>query len=135
MSFNTQQVSRELYVAASGNGKESATFDASPRVELVDGDATPIPVKLDILALTSSPKGTDYEAATQAYNKAGKRASLPRFASMMADDSTLLSGVSELDVIPSIPDADRTTPEILVPAGRSRHASPFLQWVKQQPSS
>lgn len=35
----------------------------------------PIPVKLDILALTSSPKGTDYEAATEIYNKAGKRAS------------------------------------------------------------
>jgi uncharacterized protein YccT (UPF0319 family) len=67
--------------------KESAAFDA--HVELLDGNAMPIPVKLDILALTTSPKGPDYEAATQTYNKAGKRASLPQFATMMADDSTL----------------------------------------------
>jgi uncharacterized protein YccT (UPF0319 family) len=69
-------------------------------LELLDGDAMPIPVKLDILALTKTPKGIDYEADTEIYNKAGKRASLPQFATMMADDSTLLSGVSELDVIP-----------------------------------
>ena len=105
-------------------------------MELVDGDATSIPVKLDILALTSSSTGTDYEAATQAYNKAGKRASLPRFASMMADDSTLLSGVSELDVIP--PQSQTLTEQRLKfwfqqadPDTRAR----FLQWVKQQPSS
>ncbi|MEH5414244.1 DUF2057 family protein [Enterobacter cloacae] len=137
MSFNTQQVSQVNFTLPRlETEKESATFDASPRVELVDGDATPIPVKLDILALTSSPKGTDYEAATQAYNKAGKRASLPRFASMMADDSKLLSGVSELDVIP--PQSQTLTEQRLKfwfqqadPDTRAR----FLQWVKQQPSS
>lgn len=137
MSFNTQQVSQVNFTLPRlETEKESATFDASPRVELVDGDATPIPVKLDILALTSSSTGTDYEAATQAYNKAGKRASLPRFASMMADDSTLLSGVSELDVIP--PQSQTLTEQRLKfwfqqadPDTRAR----FLQWVKQQPSS
>ena len=137
MSFNTQQVSQVNFTLPRlETEKESATFDASPRVELVDGDATPIPVKLDILALTSSPKGTDYEAATQAYNKAGKRASLPRFATMMADDSTLLSGVSELDVIP--PQSQALTEQRLKFWFQQADADTrarFLQWAKQQPSS
>ncbi|MEE1721273.1 DUF2057 family protein, partial [Pseudomonas aeruginosa] len=73
---------------------------AGPRLELLDGDATPIPVKLDILAITSTAKTIDYEVEVERYNKSAKRASLPQFATMMADDSTLLSGVSELDAIP-----------------------------------
>lgn len=59
----------------------------------------PIPVQLDILAVTSKSKTVDFEAETERYNKSAKRASLPQFATMMADDSTLLSGVSELDTI------------------------------------
>ena len=119
VSFNTRQISQvNITLPRLETEKESAAFDAAPRVELVDGDAMPIPVKLDILALTTSPKGVDYEAATQSYNKAGKRASLPQFATMMADDSTLLSS--------PVPDPDGTAPEILVPAGRSRHASPVF---------
>lgn len=96
----------------------------------------PIPVKLDILALTTSPKGPDYEAATQTYNKAGKRASLPQFATMMADDSTLLSGVSELDVIP--PQSQALTEQRLKFWFQQADADTrarFLQWAKQQPSS
>jgi uncharacterized protein YccT (UPF0319 family) len=92
-------------------------------------------VKLDILALTKTPKGIDYEADTEIYNKAGKRASL-QFATMMADDSTLLSGVSELDVIP--PQSQTLTEQRLKfwfqqadPDTRAK----FLQWAKQQPSS
>ncbi len=55
---------------------------------------------------------------------------------MMADDSTLLSGVSELDVIP--PQSQSLTEQRLKfwfqqadPDTRAR----FLQWAKQQPSS
>ena len=102
----------------------------------LDGDAMPIPAKLDILALTTSPKGPDYEAATQTYNKAGKRASLPQFATMMADDSTLLSGVSELDVIP--PQSQALTEQRLKFWFQQADADTrarFLQWAKQQPSS
>ncbi len=127
MNFNLPRLETE---------KESIAFDASPRIELLDGDSMPIPVKLDILALTTSPKGTDYEADTEKYNKASQRASLPQFATMMADDSTLLSGVSELDVIPS--QSQTLTEQRLKfwfqqadPATRAR----FLQWTKQQPSS
>jgi len=40
-------------------------------------------------------KTIDYEVEVERYNKSAKRASLPQFATMMADDSTLLSGVSE----------------------------------------
>ncbi|MBN4724594.1 DUF2057 family protein, partial [Escherichia coli] len=64
------------------------------------GDATPILVKLEIRAITSTAKTIDYEVEVERYNKSAKRASLPQFATMMADDSTLLSGVSELDAIP-----------------------------------
>ena len=121
VSFNTRQISQVNITL--------------PRLE-TDGDAMPIPAKLDILALTTSPKGPDYEAATQTYNKAGKRASLPQFATMMADDSTLLSGVSELDVIP--PQSQALTEQRLKFWFQQADADTrarFLQWAKQQPSS
>lgn len=137
MSFDTQRVSQvNFHLPRLETEKESMTFDAAPRIELLDGDATPIPVKLDILALTKAPKGTDYEADTQIYNKASRPASLPQFATPMADDSTLLSGVSELDVIP--PQSQTLTEQRLKfwfqqadPDTRAR----FMQWAKQQPSS
>lgn len=137
MSFDTQRVSQvNFHLPRIETEKESMAFDAAPLVELLDGDATPIPVKLDILALTQNPKGTDYEADTQSYNKANRRASLPQFAPLMADDSTLLSGVSELDVIP--PQSQTLTEQRLKfwfqqadPDTRAR----FMQWAKQQPSS
>ncbi|HCD4262782.1 TPA: DUF2057 family protein [Enterobacter hormaechei] len=137
VSFNTQLISQVNFrLPRLETEKESLAFDASPRIELVDGDSMPIPVKLDILALTKRSKGTDYEADTETYNRASRRASLPQFATMMADDSTLLSGVSELDVLP--PQSQTLTEQRLKfwfqnadPDTRAR----FLQWVKQQPSS
>lgn len=137
MSFDTQRVSQvNFHLPRIETEKESMAFDAAPRVELLDGDATPIPVKLDILALTQTPKGTDYEADTEIYNKANRRASLPQFAPLMADDSTLLSGVSELDVIP--PQSQTLTEQRLKfwfqQADRDTRAR-FMQWAKQQPSS
>ncbi|MCW8151574.1 curli synthesis inhibitor [Enterobacter hormaechei] len=137
VSFNTQRISQVNFrLPRLETEKESLAFDASPRIEMVDGDSMPIPVKLDILALTKRPKGTDYEADTETYNRASRRASLPQFATMMADDSTLLSGVSELDVLP--PQSQTLTEQRLKfwfqnadPDTRAR----FLQWAKQQPSS
>lgn len=137
VSFNTQRISQVNFrLPRLETEKESLAFDASPRIELVDGDSMPIPVKLDILALTKRPKGTDYEADTETYNRASRRASLPQFATMMADDSTQLSGVSELDVLP--PQSQTLTEQRLKfwfqnadPDTRAR----FLQWAKQQPSS
>ncbi|MDR2265335.1 DUF2057 family protein [Enterobacter soli] len=137
VSFNTQRISQVNFnLPRLETEKEAQAFESGPRIELLDGDAMPIPVKLDILALTKTPKGIDYEADTEIYNKAGKRASLPQFATMMADDSTLLSGVSELDVIP--PQSQTLTEQRLKfwfqqadPDTRAK----FLQWAKQQPSS
>ena len=130
-SFNTQLISQVNFrLPRLETEKESLAFDASPRIELVDGDSMPIPVKLDILALTKRSKGTDYEADTETYNRASRRASLPQFATMMADDSTLLSGVSELDVLP--PQSQTLTEQRLKfwfqnadPDTRAR----FLQWA------
>jgi len=137
VSFNTHLISQVNFrLPRLETEKESLAFDASPRIELVDGDSMPIPVKLDILALTKRSKGTDYEADTETYNRASRRASLPQFATMMAYDSTLLSGVSELDVLP--PQSQTLTEQRLKfwfqnadPDTRAR----FLQWAKQQPSS
>lgn len=137
VSFNTHLISQVNFrLPRLETEKESLAFDASPRIDLVDGDSMPIPVKLDILALTKRSKGTDYEADTETYNRASRRASLPQFATMMADDSTLLSGVSELDVLP--PQSQTLTEQRLKfwfqnadPDTRAR----FLQWAKQQPSS
>lgn len=81
------------------NEREANYFDAALRFELLDGDATPILVKLDIFAITSTAKTIDYEVEVERYNKFAKRALLLQFATMMADDSTLLLGVFELDAI------------------------------------
>ena len=53
VSFNTRQVSQvNITLPRLETEKESAAFDASPRIELLDGDAMPIPAKLDILHWT-----------------------------------------------------------------------------------
>ena len=101
ISFDTQLVSQvNFHLPRLNNERDATHFDEAPRVELLDGDSMPIPVKLDILSITSSAKIVDYELETERYNKSSKHASLPQFATMMADDSALLSGVSELDRVP-----------------------------------
>lgn len=136
-SFNTQRVSQVNFsLPRLETEKESQIFDAAPRIALLDGDAMPIPVKLDILAISNTPKGVNYEYDTERYNKAGLSASVPQFATQMADDSTLLSGVSELDMPPS--QSQTLTEQRLKywfaqadPQTRNR----FMQWAKEQPSS
>lgn len=57
VSFNTQLINQVNFrLPRLENEREANHFDAAPRLELLDGDATPIPVKLDILAITSTAK-------------------------------------------------------------------------------
>lgn len=136
-TFDTQRVSQVNFnFPAIETQKAADLFNATPHLALLDGNATPIPVKLDILEISTNPKGIDYEREVEQYNKAGKYASLSRFATMMADDSTLLSGVSELDIPPT--HSQTLTEQRLKfwyqqadPQTRDR----FMQWIKQQPSS
>lgn len=136
-TFNTQRIGQVNFCLPSlETQKDADQFNTTPHIALLDGNATPIPVKLDILDIITHPKGVDFETDTERYNKAGKYASLPQFATMMADDSTLLSGVSELDIPPT--QSQTLTEQRLKywyqqadPATRDR----FMQWVKQQPSS
>ena len=123
VSFNTQLINQVNFrLPRLENEREANHFDAAPRLELLDGDATPIPVKLDILAITSTAKTIDYEVEVERYNKSAKRASLPQFATMMADDSTLLSGVSELthkrEILSCSGRKNNHLPEIFVPVRR-----------------
>lgn len=137
VSFDTQRVGQvNFHLPRLESDREANHFDTAPRLELLDGDAMPIPVQLDILSITSKSKTIDFEAETERYNKSAKRASLPQFATMMADDSTLLSGVSELDTIP--PQSQTLTEQRL--KYWFRQADPqtrnsFLQWAEKQPSS
>ncbi len=137
VSFNTQLINQVNFrLPRLENEREANHFDAAPRLELLDGDATPIPVKLDILAITSTAKTIDYEVEVERYNKSAKRASLPQFATMMADDSTLLSGVSELDAIP--PQSQVLTEQRLkywFKLADPQTRNTFLQWAEKQPSS
>lgn len=136
-TFDTQRVSQVNFnFPAIDTQKAADLFNATPHLALLDGNATPIPVKLDILEISTNPKSIDYEREVEQYNKAGKYASLSRFATMMADDSTLLSGVSELDIPPT--HSQTLTEQRLEfwyqqadPQTRDR----FMQWIKQQPSS
>ncbi|WP_275149140.1 DUF2057 family protein [Citrobacter koseri] len=135
--FNTQLISQvNFHLPHLETEREAAHFSTTPRLELLDGDAMPIPVKLDILAITSTAKIIDYETETERYNKADKRASLPQFATMMADDSTLLSGISELDAVP--PQSQALTEQRLkywFKQADPQTRNNFLQWAEKQPPS
>lgn len=137
ISFDTQLVNQvNFHLPRLNNERDASHFDDAPRVELLDGDAMPIPVKLDILSITSTTKIVDYEMETERYNKAAKHASLPQFATMMADDSSLLSGVSELDRVP--PQSQTLTEQRLkfwFEQADAQTRSNFLQWAQKQPSS
>ena len=137
ISFNTQLISQvNFHLPHLETEREAAHFSTTPRLELLDGDAMPIPVKLDILAITSTAKIIDYETATERYTKADKRASLPQFATMMADDSTLLSGISELDAVP--PQSQALTEQRLkywFKQADPQTRNNFLQWAEKQPPS
>lgn len=136
-SFNTQRISQVNFsLPRLETEKESQSFDNAPRIELLDGDAMPIPVKLDILGITTTSKGINYERDTERYNSAGLTASLPQFAIRMADDSTLLSGVSELDMPP--PQSQTLTEQRLkywFAQADTETRNRFMQWAKQQPPS
>ena len=137
ISFDTQLVSQvNFHLPRLNNERDATHFDDAPRVELLDGDSMPIPVKLDILSITSTAKIVDYEMETERYNKAAKHASLPQFATIMADDSTLLSGVSELDRVP--PQSQTLTEQRLkywYQQADAQTRSNFLQWAQKQPPS
>ncbi|MCS2158526.1 DUF2057 family protein [Scandinavium sp. H11S7] len=116
--------------------EDTQTFTSTPHVSLLDGNAMPIPVKLDILAITQPGTNIDYEKATEAYNIANKQASSTQFSTPQSDDSTLLSKTNELDN-PAYQSQTLTEQrlkywfQLADPQTRSR----FLEWTKSQPSS
>jgi uncharacterized protein len=116
--------------------EETQTFTTTPHVSLLDGNAMPIPVKLDILAITQAGSDIDYEKATEAYNLANKQASASQFSAPMPDDSTLLSKTTELDN-PAYQSQTLTEQrlkywfQLADPQTRLR----FMEWAKSQPSS
>ncbi|YCH50808.1 DUF2057 family protein [Enterobacter sp. SA197] len=136
-TFNTQHIGQVNFsLPLLDSQKEAERFNATPHMALLDGNATPIPVKLDILDINSPLKEGDYERAAEGYNNAGKYASLAQFSTTTADDSTLLSGISELDMPPA--QSQNLTEQRLRywyqqadPATRDR----FMQWIRQQPPS
>lgn len=136
VSFDTKEISQVNFnLPRIENEKESEVFDDAPHLQLLDGSAVVIPIKLDVLAITPAPQGIDYENDTQRYNQAGKIASMPQFAVMMADDSALLSRTSELD--PPVRPSETLTEQRLkywfVQADKTTRER-FLQWVKEHPA-
>ncbi|MTH46792.1 curli synthesis inhibitor [Intestinirhabdus alba] len=137
VSFDTRRTTKvNFQLPRLETEREASHFDAAPRLALLDGDAMPIPVKLDILAITSAAKAIDYENETERYNKAAKRASLSQFATTMADDSALLSGISELNAIP--PQSQTLTEQRLkywFQQADPQTRNHFLRWAQKQPPS
>lgn len=136
-SFNSQLVGQvNFHLPRLETLQETDAFTSAPRVALLDGNALPIPVKLDILAITQVGNQIDYEKATETYNQAHKHASQTEFSTPMADDSTLLSKSTELDN-PAYNSQSFTEQrlrywfQLADPQTRLR----FLEWAKQQPSS
>lgn len=116
--------------------KDTQTFTSMPHVSLLDGNAMPIPVKLDILAITQVGADIDYEKATEAYNQANKQGPASPPDTSMADDSTLLSKTTELDN-PAYQSQTLTEQRLQywfqLADPQTRHR--FLEWIKSQPSS
>jgi uncharacterized protein YccT (UPF0319 family) len=136
VSFDTKEVNQVNFnLPRIENDKESDEFDQAPHLQLLDGNAAVIPLKMDILPVKTTPQGIDYEQDTQFYNKAEKTASVKGFATMMADDSELLSKASELDA-PSR-QSDTLTEQRLrywfLQADKPTRDR-FLQWVKDNPA-
>ncbi|MCS3602459.1 uncharacterized protein YccT (UPF0319 family) [Buttiauxella sp. BIGb0471] len=136
VSFDTKEVSQVNFnLPRLENDKESDEFDHAPHLQLLDGDAAVIPLKIDILPVKATSQGIDYERDTQFYNKAGKTASIKGFATMMADDSELLSKSSELDTPPR--QSETLTEQRLrywfLQADKPTRER-FLQWVKDNPT-
>ncbi|HEX4501132.1 MAG TPA: DUF2057 family protein [Scandinavium sp.] len=116
--------------------EETQAFTSTPHVSLLDGNAMPIPVKLNILAITQVGSNIDYEKATEAYNLANKEASGTQFSAPVPDDSTLLSKTNELDN-PAYQSQTLTEQRLKywfqLADPQTRHR--FLEWAKSQPSS
>ncbi|WP_312581522.1 curli synthesis inhibitor [Atlantibacter hermannii] len=137
MTFDTRNITQVNFsLPRIETEKESDQFDASPRVQLLDGTAAPIPARLDVLAVDHNAKTIDYEWETERYNKTNNKASAPEFITMMADDSALLSGPSELDrpVAHSQTLTEQRLKHWYLEADNDTRTR-FLEWVKQQPSS
>ncbi|MCS2150200.1 curli synthesis inhibitor [Scandinavium manionii] len=136
-SFNSQLVGQVNFsLPRLETLEDTQTFTSTPHVSLLDGNAMPIPVKLDILAITQPGTHIDYEKATEAYNVANKQASSRQFSTPQSDDSTLLSKTNELDN-PAYQSQTLTEQrlkywfQLADPQTRNR----FLEWAKSQPSS
>ena len=137
ITFDTRNITQvNISLPRIETEKESQQFDATPRVQLLDGSAAPIPAKLDILAVNNGANGVDYEWDTERYNKANNKASAPEFVTLMADDSALLSNTSELDrpVAHSQTLTEQRLKHWYLQADNDTRTR-FLEWVKQQPSS
>lgn len=136
VSFDTKEVNQVNFnLPRLENDKESDEFDRAPHLQLLDGNAAVIPLKIDILPVKTTSQGIDYEQATQVYNKAGKTASIKSFATMMADDSELLSKSSELDA-PARQSETLTEQRLrywFLQADKPTRDR-FLQWVKDNPT-
>ena len=135
VSFDTKEVSQVNFnLPRIENDKDRDEFDHAPHLQLLDGDSAVIPLKIDVLPVKVTQLGIDYEQDTQFYNKSGKVASIKGFARMMADDSTLLSRTSELDVPPR--QSETLTEQRLkywfLQADKPTRES-FLQWVRDNP--
>lgn len=116
--------------------EDTQAFTNTPHVSLLDGNAMPIPVKLDILAITQVGDDIDYEKATTTYNLANKQASSTEFSAPVPDDSTLLTKTNELDN-PAYQSQTLTEQRLKywfqLADPQTRHR--FLEWAKSQPSS
>lgn len=134
-SFNTQSVNQVNFSLPEMNTqKQAEQFNSTPRVALLDGNATPIPVRLDVLEMDANIHTEDYETATERYNKSGKIAALSRLPQKIADDSSLLSASSELDIPPSQTFTEQRLKywyQKADPATRKL----FLEWAQRQPAS
>lgn len=137
VSFDTRLISQvNINLPPLDSPEQTRKFDVFPEITLVDGNALPIPLRLDILTTNATPSGIDYEQAAAAYNQTSKTASPTKPSLPLPDDSALLSKKSELDF--PVAQAQNLTEQRLKywflqadPETRRR----FLQWAHQQPSS
>jgi hypothetical protein len=114
--------------------KDDIHAQTPPYIKLLDGHAKPIPIRTDVLETIPDPTGTDYEEETLRYNKAGKKASMPGFATLTAVDAHDVAAAK-----PAFPPSQSETlteqrlKYLFSQADKSTRAR-FLRWAKETPT-
>ncbi|AJZ91893.1 hypothetical protein VW41_07450 [Klebsiella michiganensis] len=132
ISFDTKEIDQvNIVLQLKDPNRSIAAF----QIKLLDGQAHPIPIRTDILEIKPDPTGTDYEEETQRYNKSGKKASMPGFANLKANDDSQKFAMADPGLPPAQSEAftEQRLRYWFSQADKPTRAR-FLRWANETPN-